>query len=406
MSNAITAFNPQYWAAEMQVIFFKENVAIALANTELRDDLLDGYRVHKPYRSKPQAVTYSKGTDITTKDRFAVDEYLDVDTAKVVPFYVDDLDKIQNKWNAVEKFAADGQRLLNNILDQIIAGEVANAAHDIDDGDVGGTAGNNITLGTSNVSKVCTAASRELDGADAPQVVRFALIGPRFLEILRLYLSGKDTPMADIVGKNGKVMERFGFEIFYSNNCYFTAVWTPANIPSAGDYIEINGARIEFVADADVVSDDASLGVLVEADTETTLEHLEHALNDIASATEVVGTDYSDPDAENDAARWKLIKAGIVAVATATYITITGYGDIVVSASESADVWSAQEQDVLFGVKGATDLVVQKTPSVEFRMAEKRLGRYVYPWMYFGKKTFTDMTEALVKVKLNASAWT
>jgi len=34
--------NPEFWAAEMQVVFFKENVAIALANTQLRDVLNKG----------------------------------------------------------------------------------------------------------------------------------------------------------------------------------------------------------------------------------------------------------------------------------------------------------------------------------------------------------------------------
>jgi len=35
-------FNPAFWSAEMQTIFFKENVALALANTELRDVLTVG----------------------------------------------------------------------------------------------------------------------------------------------------------------------------------------------------------------------------------------------------------------------------------------------------------------------------------------------------------------------------
>jgi hypothetical protein len=49
--------------------------------------------------------------------------------------------------------------------------------------------------------------------------------------------------------------------------------------------------------------------------------------------------------------------------------------------AQGENVWSLQQQHLLFGMKGATDLVVQKTPSVEFRVAEKRLGRYVYPWI-------------------------
>ena len=90
MANSLTAFNEEFWAAEMQIILFKENVAIALANTEYRAQLARGDTLNKPYRSKPYAVDYTKGTDITVKDRSGTNDYLSVATAKVVPFYVDE----------------------------------------------------------------------------------------------------------------------------------------------------------------------------------------------------------------------------------------------------------------------------------------------------------------------------
>ena len=102
----------------MQVIFFKENVAIALANMELRELLNDGDTVNRPYTSKPFPKTYTKGTDITVKDTFATNEQLTVSTAKVVPFYVDDIDRIENKWDWARVNAQRAQRALNNILDQ------------------------------------------------------------------------------------------------------------------------------------------------------------------------------------------------------------------------------------------------------------------------------------------------
>ena len=59
-SNDLSAFTPEFWAAEMQIIFFKECVALALANTELKADLKVGDTVRKPYRSKPIVKTYTK----------------------------------------------------------------------------------------------------------------------------------------------------------------------------------------------------------------------------------------------------------------------------------------------------------------------------------------------------------
>ncbi len=405
MSNALTAFNPEYWAAEMQVIFFKESVALVLANTELRALLSDGDTVNKPYRSKPRAKTYTKGSDITIDDRFSTNEALSVDTAKVVPFYVDDIDKIQNKWDMATKFAQDGQRELNKVLDQLITKEVTNASSTVDAGSVGGSAGSNIAMTVSNVDQIFTASSRKLDELDIPAGNRFALIGPRILETVRRYIGGKETVFGDIVGANGKVMNRFGFELFYSNNLYFTASLAMATAPTVLDTVTINGAVLEFATDADVVSDDAYIGVLRGGTVDIDRAALVSAIND--SGTQ--GTTYSDPDAENDLARWKLTKAGVVATNDNAndLMTIVAYGDIILSESSvpSDTIWSAETSNAMFGLKGATDLVVQKSPNVEFRMAEKRLGRYVYPWVLYGAKTFTDMTDALVRVKIDASSW-
>ena len=89
MANSLSAFNPEYWAKEMQRIRFKENVAIALANTEYRNELKDGDTLNKPYRTTPKVQTYTKDTTITASDLSSTNEYLSVDTAKVVAFYVD-----------------------------------------------------------------------------------------------------------------------------------------------------------------------------------------------------------------------------------------------------------------------------------------------------------------------------
>ncbi len=394
MSNSLTAFNPEYWAREMQTIFFKENVAIALANTEFRDVLVEGDTINKPYRSHLVVKDYTKGTDITAQDVSGTNEQLTVATAKVVPFYVDDIDRMQNKWNLADKFAGDAQRMLNNVLDQLIAGEYASANSDVFNADVGGAGATTpIPVTTSNVQNLFTAASRKLDALDIPQGKRFAMIGPRLLETLRLYIGGKDTSMADLIGENGKVSERFGFELYYSNNLAFTATWTPADQPSDGDTVSIAGVTFTF----ETGTLDAAGKVKSETSLAVTLDNLVAGVNNVHTAAQM--QDLSDAD------RYRLTKAGIVMTDGTTNVTIVGYGDIVVAASAAADVWSVQIQHMLCGMKGATDLLVQKSPNVEFRLAEKRLGRFVYPWMLYGYLTFRDMKDALVDVNIDASSW-
>jgi hypothetical protein len=395
MSNDLSTFTPEIWAREMQTIFFKENVAIALANTEFRDQLKIGDTVNKPYRSHLIVKSYTKGSDITAQDVSGTNEQLTVATAKVVPFYVDDIDALQNKWAMATQYAQDAQRMLNNVLDQVIASEFTSANSDVYAADVGGSGATTpITLSTSNIQQVFTAASRKLDSLNIPQAGRFALIGPRILEVIRLYVGGKDTSMADVIGNNGKIAERFGFELYYSNNLAYSATWTPANQPSDGDTVTIAGVVFTFETSTLTTAGQ----VKSETSTAVTLDNLVAAIN----GTGTSGVEYYDL---TDANRFKLTQAGIVATDGTTTLGIVGYGDISVAASEANDPWSLQTQHALFGHKGATDLVVQKAPNVEFRMAEKRLGRYVYPWVLYGYKTFADMKDALVDVNILTSAW-
>jgi len=396
-SNDLSVFTPEFWTAEMQLLFVKECVALALANTELRADLKVGDTVHKPYRSRPIAKTYIKGVDIEVEDRKGIDEYLTVDTAKIVPFYVDDIDRIQNKWDMATKYAQDAMKLLNIILDQVVANDGKNnAASSIDDGDVGGTAGNPIALSTSVVHQVFTASGRKLSQFDVPEGNRFSLCGPRTLEQLRLYLAGKDTPMADIVGRNGLVTERFGFEIYYSNNVPYSATLGMATNPTANDTVTISGVTFKFVS---AIGTDPG-NVLIETAVADSRTNLLNAINKGAGA----GTKYVEVSNDN---RWKLTKNNVVGVVNGNNVDITANGEISVAETltAAADVWSAQYSYLLMGMKKATDLVVQQAPNVEFRVAEKRLGRYCYPWMLYGVKTFTDMKDALCAVKLDASKW-
>jgi hypothetical protein len=287
--------------------------------------------------------------------------------------------------------------MLNNILDQSVANEFAQASSDVFNADVGGSGATTpIPVTTSNVNQLFTAIHRKLDRLNMPMEGRFALIGPAILETVRLYIGGKDTSAADLIGENGKVMTRFGLDLYYSNNLGYSARWTPANDPTANDTVTIAGVTFTFVASPAAAGD-----IDIEGTVATTLDSLVAAINGTGVGD---GTDYFELTPEQ---RFQLQQAGIVATDGTTYLGITGNGDVVVSASDAAnDPWSLQTQHMLGGVKGATDLVVQKSPNVAFRTAEKRLGRYVYPWMLFGKKTFRDMKDALVDVNIDASLYT
>jgi len=389
-----TGFNAEYWTPTMQETFFKESVALGIASTELRSDLRDGDTLHKPYSSYPRVQTYTKGTDITVKDIGSTDDYLTVSTAKVASFYVDDIDRIQNKYDAIKAFSTMAMKQLNNTLDQaVINAGVTYAKTTLTGASIGEAAGA-IVLTAANVSNVFTAAGRVLNTDNRTGGERFALIGPRMLETIQQYVGGRETGFGDTVSDNGKIANRFGFSLRLSNNLPYTATWTPADQPSDGDTVTINGVTFTFetstLTTAGQVKSETSLAA--------TLDNLVKAINDTGTS----GTEYYALSAED---RQLIESAGIAMTDGTTSVSITGYGDIVVSASEAADVWSVQYQYALMGQVGSIDLVTQQVPNVVFRDAELRLGKYVHPWMLYGVKVFERMKGNLVSVRMDASSW-
>lgn len=380
----------------MQETFFKESVALGIANTELRADLKDGDTLHKPYGSYARVQTYTKGTDITVKDISSTDDYLTVDTAKVASFYVDDIDRVQNKYNTIKEFAAGAQRQLNNVLDQAVFAEYANAGTTLTGASIGEAAGG-IVMTAANTANIFTAAGRVLNSKKRLGGERFALIGPRMLETIQQYVGGRETGFGDTVSDNGKVANRFGFGLRLSNNLPFTATLTTSAAISNNDTVTINGVVFTFKDTTTGVAGQVYSGG-TDADTTT---QLVAAINGSGTPS---STTYVELSAEN---RQLLEESGIVATDNTTSVGIVAYGDIVVSETltHATNVWSSQFQYALMGQVGAIDLVAQVAPTVVFRDAQLRLGKYVHPWMLFGKKTFTRMQDSLVAVKFDVSSW-
>ena len=307
-----------------------------------------------------------------------------------------DIDRIQNKYDTVKEFATIAQRQLNNTLDQAVFAEYSNAGATLDDGDIGGTDGNGIVMSAANTANIFTAAGRTLNSKKRLSQDRFALVGPRMLETIQNYVGGRETGFGEVVSDNGKVGRRFGFDLMLSNNLPFTATLDGATIFVDTETITIGG--VVFTADAD----GAAVGAghfSIQTTAALCIAQLASAIND--DGTPGVDT-YIALSAED---RQLIEEAGIVATIDGDNLLLTGYGDIVVSEACAGSGWSAQTQYALLGQVGAIDLVTQIAPTVEFRDAQLRLGKYVHPYMLYGVKTFTRMQDSLVAVKFDVSAW-
>ena len=134
------------------------------------------------------------------------------------------------------------------------------------------------------------------------------------------------------------------------------------------------------------------------------------SINDSNSATTGLAvTHYVDLSAEN---RFLIRdKRRITAVSSdygngaATYLVISGYGDIVVSEGLTAavNVWSQQKQTSLFLVRGSIDLIVQIPPHVEVVRHPYQFADIVKSLIMMGKKTFADGAREMVKISIDAS---
>lgn len=403
MANALTAFNPKYWSKRMQMVHEKEVVYRAICNFEEREVLRDGDTVDRPYRSTMVAQTYTKGTAVTIQDVSATSETLVVNVAKIVPFYVDDLDRIQNKWNTVDAFAEDASNDLYQIVDGDVLGEYDQATSVLDNYDFGGTLTDGLTITTSNILQVFARASKKLDALNIKAKDRFAVISPQLKQVLVEYLGGKESLLGDSTGENGNIGRYGGFELYVSNALGWSASLAFGTNPTANDTVVVNGVTFTFVATPSAAGD-----IDIGADAAASLVLLVAAINNSNGYAASAGSAsaYFEVTAAN---RVKL--AGVTATNATTAMTLKGEGVSYLVVSETltaaADIWTLakQIQHNLFGQKKAIDLVIQKAPSVEFRMVQDKLGRNVLPWVLYGLKTFAEGKPRLVDVKMRSDSF-
>ena len=167
----------------------------------------------------PKEQTFQPFNDLS-----ATDDSLTVDTCKIVPFYIDDLDKIQNKYDAATEAAQRAQRRLNNRLDQKVLSNYSSANAYISAQDLGGSGTGSTAITQANIYNLFAVGARKLEHANLTGLEKKAVIGPRLLEVLKLGIANRETSFGDSVGANGLVGSRFGFDVVVSNNIPFTAV--------------------------------------------------------------------------------------------------------------------------------------------------------------------------------------
>lgn len=396
--NSVSSLNPTFWAKEAEKSLFVENMAMSIANTTLRNLVAgEGDTVNKTIVSYPASATYVPGTDITQTLVTGSKESLSIGTFLASLVKIDDTEKVQSIIELGTNISNKMMKDHNNRIEQAVLAEVTNASWTLDDGNVGGTAGNNAIVNTNTVPQFFVAADTKLDAIDAPKAGRTAVVGGHFMGQLKLQQAGRPgSPIADQANSRGYVGTLFGWDIIYSNNLPYSAIFTLTVQPTDGDTVTIAGVTFTFKTTLGTTAGN----VLIGASATTARANLAALLN----ATDTTTAQGVALSAESTFLLRD--KRRIVAVDdTSTKITLTGYGDIVVSKSmtSASNAWSAQRQDALFLVSGSIDIVIQIPPKIEVARDPKQFADIVKSMLGFGKKTYADGARQMVRVKIDAS---
>ncbi len=400
--NSVADLKPEFWAKEAQRSLFVENKAMAIANTQLRNILAgEGRKAHRTILSYPASSTYTPGTDITATALTGSKETLEVDTFLSSLVTIDDTEEKQSIIGlgslAMKRMMKDH----NNRIEQAVLGQISNARFTLDDGNVGGTSGNNMVLNTDVIPQVFVSADTKLDAIDAPKAGRTAVVGSHFMRWLKLQQAGRDTVFGDGVNTRGIVTNLFGWDIIESNNLPYYSVLTMVTNPTDGDTMTIAGVVFTFKT-----TQGSSAGSInICSDAAHTLLSVIATLNALATTVaEATDAGYNAIAAED--VFLLRDKRRIVATAlTSTTASITGFGDITVAETFTAagNVFSSQRQDALFCVRGCIDQVVQMPPKIEVGREPKQFADIIKSLLGYGVKTYADGAREMVRVKIDAS---
>jgi len=404
MSNSLTPLSPTYWSNIMGIKLYKENVALNLCSRKEEGVLKNGQIVDRPYRADIYVDKYTKGTALTAQDISATSDTLTVDQIFAALIYVDDVDKIQNKWDAAEAWSSEVVTRLSNQIDASIlftGAYGANDSVDYNDIDSTQTAGVAIPLTVSNVLKLFTTTKRKLTANNVPQANRFIVISSEVEEVLMTYIAGRESILGDKTGESGNLGSYMGLDIYVSNNLTGMVRWTPTDNPSNAETLIIDGVTLTFMATLGSTAGN----VHIASDTAHTLDILVAAINAPGTTVaEDTDTGYVALTGSN------LAKAnrGWFAVDGTTYIDIYFKGgSYPVVAGTAQATLTYEKQLCLAGEKKAIDVVIQQNPSVKMAstVSAGKDGMNILPKALWGTKVFHDMAVRLLRIEIDSSGY-
>lgn len=423
--NTISAGIQETWDKVYQVTHHKVPVYPAVSSFRLAPGLKKGDTVHRQYRNTLNANDMGGDGSYQRQAIVDTDESLNISYEKETSFYIKELDELQNHLPVRKKHAFDSSAAIFNQIDGDVLGQYDQFTNSIDGGDFSGTDGNGVTLDTSNVRKLFSKSNKYLQRGniaihslvgrfsgfrdeDMKQGRKVAVISPDVYETLLESLDGKETALGDNVGINGHQGRYFGYDIFVSNAVGWSAQLEMATNPTDGDTIVIGDATITFKATLSGGDGEVHIASTVDITRANLVEMIN---NKTADETEATDAGYAGFTASTDAHK-SVLNVTATNDNTNDVMTLkgTGYGFQVLSETltASADKWTAAKeiQHCLFGVAGAIEVVIQKTPNMRVKDRTGYVGVDVVVWAAYGIKVFNEGKPMMVDVRIRTDAYT
>lgn len=404
MANSLTAASPTYWSRAAGRKFYATTIFRSI--TDFSEESVvgaDGRIADRPYRSNVIAENYIKGTALTAQDLTYTSDTLTIDQFYSFLMYVDDIDKLQNKYDTVRLWSEEAGRRIGVRFDARVLYEVVNATTTVDAANLGGTSGEGIALTSANMAQLFGEVNEALDTLDIPEEERYIVISPLAYNKLWQFIGGKESMLGDKTGETGMIGNYGGLKIYKSNNTTCEARWTPADNPSDEATITIEGITFTFQS----VIGSVAGNILQTTSLAVTIGNLVALINAGGVGD---GTNYVSLSTANQRTvqNW-------VAVDGTTYFLVRikgGGNDITVASSESADTWDAkwETQDLFAGRKDAISAAIQigKQGIVDTAMASTvsagKRGTNVMPLLAGGVKTFNAGKDELVWIKVRTDS--
>lgn len=385
---------------QFQLFFKKKNVGLMTADfMESSEINREGQTLQRPIKpSVPNPRRLTAGNDHQIDNPIPTAETLTVNQLWEASFRLLDTDiKQSNIKTLATEFGDVYAQALSNKVDADILFETTNATSTVDDGSIGGTAGNGIAMSTSNIMKIATRATEKLTLLDVETSNMVAVVPAQYTTFLTEYLASKNTDMGDEIGMNGFAGTYNGIKHYVSNNLTGSVNVSRGTNPTAGQTVVINGVTFTFVSTIGTTPGNVLLG----ASAALTAANLNTLLNapSVTTATGVAltGNNLNAIDAwvsSNNASGTLTIK-------------FRGYNKAVVAAGTSSPTFSKYVTHALMARKGNPTCIMQMGfGTYEANKEPKQIGTVNHlRKIFYGVKSFDDNKKQMVNVLIDSTSF-